>query len=99
MKPQAKRSKCEVVLVVITIIITILVGSGCTWTVFRPPMELKCPQQSPVSKSEYRYYVIDDYSKTPDAYFETKEAAEKYKTYFKDNHNYTVVQQEGVMYE
>ena len=45
------------------------------------------------------YYVIDKHSTTPDAYFETKEEAEKYKIYFKENHNYVIVQKEGVMYE
>ena len=40
----------------------------------------------------YKYYVIDQNSDEPDAYFETKEEAEKYKIYFKENHNYIIVQ-------
>ena len=40
----------------------------------------------------YQYYVIDENSTIPDAYFKTKEEAENYKIYFKENHNYIVVQ-------
>ncbi len=40
----------------------------------------------------YQYYVIDENSEIPDAYFKTKEEAESYKKYFKDNHNYIIVQ-------
>ena len=67
--------------------------TGCTWTFHRPPMKLHIPQ-TPSSQpdNEYRYYVIDEHSKIPDAYFETKKEAENYKTYFKKNHNYVIVQ-------
>jgi len=65
---------------------------GCTWTFHRPPMKLRLPQEPPAIKADYRYYVIDEHSKIPDAYFVTKEEAEKYKVYFKENHNYIVVQ-------
>ena len=41
--------------------------------------------------STYKYYVIDESSHEPDAYFETKDEAEKYKEYFKEHHNYKIV--------
>jgi len=93
MKDQNRRAKHEVFLVFIVVILAILVGTGCTWTFHRPPMKLHIPQ-TPLSQpeTELRYYVIDEHSKTPDAYFETKEEAEKYKLYFKENHNYIIVQ-------
>ena len=92
MKNQNRRTKHEVIIVFIVIILAICVGPGCTWTVYRPPMELKYPQQTPVSKSEYRYYVIDEHSTIPDAFFKSKKEALMYKNYFKANHNYVVVQ-------
>ena len=92
MKDQKRRKKHEVFLVFIVVIIAILVGPGCTWTVLRTPMDLRLPQEPPAIKVDYRYYVIDEHSETPDAYFATKEEAEKYKVYFKENHNYVVVQ-------
>jgi len=56
-------------------------------------MKLHIPQTPPVQpETVVRYYVIDEHSTTPDAYFETKEEAEKYKLYFKENHNYIIVQ-------
>ena len=39
----------------------------------------------------YQYYVIDENSDEPDAYFETKDEAEDYKEYFKEHHNYKIV--------
>jgi len=39
----------------------------------------------------YQYYVIDESSDEPDAYFETKDEAENYKEYFKEHHNYKIV--------
>ena len=39
----------------------------------------------------YQYYVIDEHSKIPDAYFETKEEAESYKRYFEKHHTYKIV--------
>jgi len=39
----------------------------------------------------YQYYVIDEHSETPDAYFETKEEAESYKKYFEKHHTYKIV--------
>ena len=63
---------------------------GCTWTFHRPPMKLHIPQE-PVSENIYQYYVIDESSDEPDAYFETKDEAENYKEYFKEHHNYKIV--------
>ena len=66
---------------------------GCTWTFHRPPMKLNIPQTPPYQTTgAYRYYVIDEHSKIPDAYFNTKKEAEGYKNYFKENHNYVIVQ-------
>ena len=39
----------------------------------------------------YQYYVIDENSEEPDAYFETIDEAEDYKEYFKEHHNYKIV--------
>ena len=39
----------------------------------------------------YQYYVIDENSETPDAYFKTKEEAESYKKYFEKHHTYKIV--------
>ena len=39
----------------------------------------------------YQYYVIDENSDEPDAYFETKDEAEDYKEYFKEHHTYKIV--------
>jgi hypothetical protein len=67
--------------------------TGCTWTFHRPPMKLNIPQTPPSQTTgSYEYYVIDEHSETPDAYFKTKKEAEEYKTYFKENHNYIIVQ-------
>ena len=64
---------------------------GCTWTLHRPPMELNWPQTPPSAEASYQYYVIDESSSIPDAYFETKIEAENYKEYFKEHHNYKIV--------
>ena len=53
-------------------------------------MKLHIPQE-PVSENIYQYYVIDESSGEPDAYFETKDEAENYKEYFKEHHNYKIV--------
>ena len=104
MKDQHHRSKPEIFLVSIVVILAICIGSGCTWTFYREPLNLQKNLQeqqatSSLSNISMRYYVIDKHSTTPDAYFETKEEAEKYKIYFKENHNYVIVQKESVMYE
>jgi hypothetical protein len=85
-----KRDIKEVVLIVLIVILAILVGTGCTWTVIRPPMELKLPSDY-VTTESYQYYVIDESAKEPDAYFVTKKEANSYKEYFKEHHNYKVV--------
>ena len=90
MKDQKPRAKHEVFLVFIVIIIAILVGPGCTWTFHRPPMKLNTPQV-PTTKTSEQYYVIDESSTVPDAYFKTKDEAENYKEYFKEHHNYKIV--------
>ena len=65
---------------------------GCTWTFHRPPMKLNIPQTPPSQTTgAYQYYVIDENSKIPDAYFETKEEAESYKKYFESHHTYKIV--------
>ena len=63
---------------------------GCTWTFHRPPMKLNTPQV-PTAKAVNQYYVIDESSTIPDAYFKTKDEAENYKKYFKEHHNYKIV--------
>ena len=64
---------------------------GCTWTFHRPPMELNIPQV-PATTTDHQYYVIDESSTVPDAYFKTKDEAENYKEYFKEHHNYKIVE-------
>jgi len=65
---------------------------GCTWTFHRPPMKLNIPQTPPSQTTgAYQYYVIDEHSNTPDAYFNTKEEAESYKKYFEKHHTYKIV--------
>jgi len=72
---------------VVLVLVIVWALVGCTHTIYDSPLD--APQQS---MTPYRYYVIDEHSDIPDAYFETKEEAEKYKIYFKENHNYKVVQ-------
>ena len=74
----------------ILLVILTCLSIGCTWTFHRSPMKLHIPQD-PVSENIYRYYVIDEHSKIPDAYFETKEEAESYKKYFEKHHTYKIV--------
>ena len=79
--------------VIFTIIICIIMflTSSCTYTIHRPPMKLRLPPTD-VVHNNYQYYVIDEHSTVPDAYFISKRDAEKYKEYFKDNHNYVIVE-------
>jgi len=91
MKDQNCRTKHEVFLVFIVVILAILVGTGCTWTFHRPPMKLNIPQV-PATTTDHQYYVIDESSTIPDAYFKTKDEAENYKKYFKEHHNYKIVE-------
>ena len=95
MKSKTKKDIKEALIGGAIVLFFIWALTGCTWTFHRSPMELNIPQEPPfvpAVEAVYKYYVIDEHSKIPDAYFETKEEAEKYKTYFKDNHNYVVVQ-------
>ena len=100
MKDQHQRSKPETFLVFIIVILAIacsILGSGCTWTFHRSPLKLqdnlqKIKEINTPQVTDLRYYVIDENSTIPDAYFKTKEEAENYKIYFKENHNYIVVQ-------
>ena len=65
---------------------------GCTWTFHRSPMKLHIPHTPlPRLETPYQYYVIDENSTVPDAYFETKEEAESYKKYFEKHHTYKIV--------
>ncbi len=66
----------------IFVLLLLFVFTGCTTTRYKQFEESKT----------YQYYVIDENSEIPDAYFKTKEEAESYKKYFKDNHNYIIVQ-------
>jgi len=85
-----KRELKEVVLIALIVILAILVGTGCTCTFIRPPIELKLPPDS-ITTDSYQYYVIDESANEPDAYFVTKKEADSYKEYFKEHHNYKVV--------
>ena len=76
----------------ILLIIIMCSSIGCTWTFHRSPMKLHIPQTPlPRLETPYQYYVIDENSTVPDAYFETKMEAENYKEYFKENHNYKII--------
>jgi hypothetical protein len=55
-------------------------------------MKLNIPQTPPSQTTDaYQYYVIDEHSNTPDAYFNTKKEAESYKKYFERHHTYKIV--------
>ena len=81
-----KRNAKEVMLVAATVILALVVGSGCTITKFRHPIQLDAPQDA---DSTYKYYVIDINSDTPDAFFETLEEASDYQKEFADTVSYT----------
>ena len=49
------------------------------------------PRYEEYDGASYQYYVIDENSDEPDAYFETKDEAEDYKEYFKEHHTYKIV--------
>ena len=83
-----KRNSKEVILIVATILVAVIVGSGCTITKFRPPIKFDTPQGA---ESPYKYYVIDINSDTPDAFFETFEEASVYQKEFAENHEYVIV--------
>jgi len=65
----------------ILLIVIMCLSIGCT------TIQNKHYEQS----RAYQYYVIDENSDEPDAYFETKDEAEDYKDYFKEHHNYKIV--------
>ena len=50
------------------------------------------PRYEEYDGAAYKYYVIDQNSDEPDAYFETKDEAEDYTEYFKEHHTYKIVQ-------
>ena len=87
---RTKREIKEVFFIALIVILAILVGSGCTYTILSPPVDLNIPQET-IATTTYEYYVIDESANEPDAYFETKEEATNYKEYFKEHHNYKVV--------
>jgi len=76
---------------VVLVLLIVWALVGCTWTVHQPPMELNTPQV-PITTTDHQYYVIDESSTIPDAYFKTKDEAENYKEYFKEHHNYKIVE-------
>ena len=81
-----KRDLKEIILIAATVIVAIVVGSGCTITKVRPPINTPQGIDSP-----HKYYVIDINSDTPDAFFETFEEASVYQKEFAENHEYVIV--------
>ena len=67
---------------IFVLLLLIFVLTGCTTTRYKQFEESKT----------YQYYVIDENSEIPDAYFKTKEEAESYKKYFQEHHTYKIVQ-------
>ena len=91
MTPQNKDDIKAGLIGALFVVFIIVVLTGCTWTFHRSPMKLHIPETIPSTEDVYRYYVIDDHSKIPDAYFETKTEAENYKKYFEEHHNYKIM--------
>tara|TARA_R110001583_G_scaffold58891_1_gene175258 strand:+ start:940 stop:1254 length:315 start_codon:yes stop_codon:yes gene_type:complete len=80
-----KRDTKEVILVAVTVIAALIVGSGCSHT--REPNE----QYRNIA---YKYYVIDSNSDVPDAFFETYDEAAVYKKDFAEHHEYVIVKKD-----
>jgi len=83
----------EATLVIVTLLVAIVIGSGCA---SRPPIEHEwesVPQQ-PFANT-YKYYVIDTNSDIPDAHFTTYEEAAVYQKEFAEHHEYVIVKTEG----
>ena len=90
-----KRDKKEVVLVVATVILALVVGSGCSATKLRPPYKFDLDTPQGKEASLYRYYVIDAHADIPDAFFETYNEASTYQKEFAAHHEYVIVKIEG----
>ena len=86
-----KRNTKEVILVVMTIIAAIVIGSGCSHTWSYPPQEPKDQYRSIL----YKYYVIDANADVPDAFFKTFDEAAIYQKDFAAHHEYVIVKMEG----
>ena len=85
----------EVTLVIATLLVAIVIGTGCTYTKVRPPMKPKWDVPLPPSVNVYKYYVIDAHSDIPDAHFTTYEEAAIYQKEFAEHHEYVIVKMEG----
>ena len=81
------RDTKEVILIIVTVIAAIVIGSGCTHTWNYPPQK----PYDPYKNMEYKYYVIDSNSDIPDAFFETLDEASVYQKEFAENHEYVIV--------
>lgn len=81
MKKETKKNIIETLIAGAIALFLIWMLSGCTTTHNDRYEESRA----------YQYYVIDENSAEPDAYFETKKEAESYKKYFEKHHTYKIV--------
>ena len=86
-----KRDTKEVILIAAIVIAAIVIGSGCTHTWNRPPLE----PNDQYRNIAYKYYVIDANADVPDACFETFDEASTYQKDFAEHHEYVIVKMEG----
>ena len=90
-----KRDTKEVIFVIVTVMVAIVIGAGCTYTKVLPPMKPEWDVPLPPSVKVYKYYVIDAHSDIPDAHFTTYDEAATYQKEFAEHHEYVIVKMEG----
>ena len=90
-----KRNTKEVIFVAATVMVAIIIGTGCTYTKVRSPIKPEWDVPLPLPVSVYKYYVIDANSDIPDAHFTTYEEASVYQKEFAEHHEYVIVKTEG----
>jgi len=84
------RDTKEMVLVAVTVIAALIVGSGCSHTWNYPPIK----PNDQYRNISYKYYVIDSNSDIPDAFFETYDEAAVYQKDFAEHHEYVIVKKD-----
>ena len=89
------RDTKEVIFVIVTVMVAIVIGAGCTYTKVFPPMKPEWDVPLPPSVNVYKYYVIDAHSDIPDAHFTTYDEAATYQKEFAEHHEYVIVKMEG----
>ena len=90
-----KRDTKEVIFVIVTVMVAIVIGAGCTYTKVLPPLKPEWDVPLPPSVNVYKYYVIDANADVPDAFFKTFDEAAIYQKDFAAHHEYVIVKMEG----